>query len=419
MELREKLRLALTAGPARRASQLPAPGGRTQPRPSSLAAPPVRRSLTDIGEVHVGVDWLPLDYRHGDLPISAALQIRQTALARLAPGLAPPDLERAAFLDVETTGLAGGTGTLAFLVGVATFKDEMLRVRQFFLASPEGEPALLKELARVLSACRLIISYNGRSFDAPLMESRFVLNRLRPPFASMAHLDLLHAARRLYSHRLRSCRLGEIEQSILGVKRENDISGWAVPGIYFDFLRRGETRLLGAVFQHNRLDVLSLVTLFARISEVADATNHEDPRICLALARWDEARGKLREAAALYRTALETGALGEDSIHVLRRLMKLLRRLGSGDDMERTLVGLLSRRIPLQCHMQVLVELAKLREHRGRDFAAAERVTRKAIAIAELAESTSHNRGLVALEQRLSRLIRRQNSRCFSGGTRD
>lgn len=192
-----------------------------------------------------------------------------------------------------------------------------------------------------------------------------------------------------------------------------------MPGIYFDFLRRGETRLLGAVFHHNRLDVLSLVTLFARISEVADATNHEDPRVCLALARWDEARGKLREAAALYRTALETGALGEDSIHVLRRLMKLLRRLGSGDDMERTLVGLLSRRIPLQCHMQVLVELAKLREHRGRDFAAAERVTRKAIAIAELAESTSHNRGLVALEQRLSRLMRRQNSRCFSGATRD
>jgi Predicted exonuclease len=410
MELREKLRLALAAAPVLSAASLHSPAARPRTTHTNLQGLPAQLRLTDLGEVYVAEERWPLEHRHGDLALSAALAVGETAVARLAPGLDPSDLERVAFLDVETTGLAGGTGTLAFLVGVATFESEGLCLRQFFLASPGGEEALLTELSRVLEGCRAIVSFNGRCFDVPLLESRFVLNRLRPPFGRMEHVDLLFAARRLYSRRLGSCRLGEVEESILGVRRESDVPGWAVPRIYFEYLRYGTTEPLIGVFLHNKLDVLSLVTLLGRIGGAAGGTAPDDPHLCLALARWDEARGRFAEADALYRTALGSGSLGEDGAFALRRLLSLLRRFGSWEQMEQMLTEALQVVSPACCRVEALVELAKFREHRCRDFAAAEELTREAIALsrvtAERSAACELTRG--ALDRRLARLLRRR-----------
>src|SRR3990170_1807527 len=406
MQLREKLRLALAAAPVRSAS--------TQPPPAAAVLLPhlplpVERQETEAGNVWVAEERWPLGYRHGHLALGHALEVGEAALARLSPGLEPPDLERAAFVDVETTGLAGGTGTLAFLVGVATFEDAGLCLRQFFLADLSGEEAMLAAVAQALDGCRAVVSFNGRSFDVPLLESRFIMTRLRPPFERLAHVDLLVAARRLYGRRLESCRLSALEEAVLGVHRQQDIPGWAVPRLYFDYLRHGAAQPLADVFRHNRLDVLSLVTLLARIGQAAGAGTPGDPHACLALARWDEAQGRLAQAAGLYRSALDAGIGGEGLAFVLPRLARIYRRLGRWQEMEGLLAETLERSLPPRCRLEALVELAKLKEHRHRDFVAAQALTREALSLLEvLALRIRPPAGTrEALERRLLRLRRR------------
>src|SRR3990172_4911481 len=236
MQLREKLRFAPAGGPV---GSAPTRSPLADPVLRPLLPLPVERQETEAGNVWVAEARWPLGYRHGHLALGQALEVGEAALARLAPGLEPADLERAAFVDVETTGLAGGTGTLAFMVGVATFEDAGLCLRQFFLADLSGEEAMLTAVAQALDGCRTVVSFNGRSFDVPLLESRFIMTRLRPPFERLAHVDLLLAARRLYGRRLESCRLSALEEAVLGVHRQRDIPGWAGPRLYFDYLRHG------------------------------------------------------------------------------------------------------------------------------------------------------------------------------------
>ncbi len=378
--------------------------------PPDLAALPVERRETELGDVYVAEERWPLRYRHGHLPLGEALAVNETALARLAPGLHPRDLERAAFVDVETTGLAGGTGTLAFLVGIATFEDESLCLRQYFLAHLGREEAMLAAVSRGLAGCRAIVSFNGRCFDVPLLESRFVLSRLRPPFERLAHVDLLLAARRLYGRRLASCRLGVLEEAVLGVRREHDIPGWAVPRLYFDYLRYGAAPPLAGVLRHNQLDVLSLVTLLARIAAVAGADRPDDPQQALALARWDESRWRLPQAASLYRQAADSGTAESMWTAAARGLVRVRRRLGQWTELEADLGAILDRDLRAVCRVEVLTELAKIKEHRRRDFRAAEALTRGGLMLADIAglrESTEscHRE---QLERRLRRLVRRR-----------
>ena len=418
MHLREKLRLALAAAPVRSA-----------PTQAPLADPvlrphlplPVERQETEAGNVWVAEERWPIGYRHGHLALGHALEVGEAALARLAPGLEPADLERAAFVDVETTGLAGGTGTLAFLVGVATFEGGRLCLRQFFLADLSGEEAMLAAVAQALDGCRAVVSFNGRSFDVPLLESRFIMTRLSPPFERLAHVDLLLAARRLYGQRLESCRLSALEEAVLGVRRQRDVPGWAVPRLYFDYLRHGAAQPLADVFRHNRLDVLSLVTLLAYIGQAARAGTPGDPHMCLALARWDEAQGRLAQAAALYRSALDASIGGEGQAFVLPRLVRIYRRLGRWQEMEGLLAKTLERSLPPRCRLEALVALAKLKEHRHRDFVAAQALTREALSLLDVlalrAEQPAGTRK--ALKCRLLRLQRRAEAASRSRRIRD
>ena len=143
-------------------------------------------------------------------------------------------------MDVETTGLVGGTGTYVFLVGLGTFEDSAFHLRQFFLAGLGGERAMLAAVAEVLAGCRALVSFNGRWFDLPLLETRLTLSRLPALHQGLPHLDLLYPARRLYRRRLPSCRLVSLEEALLGLEREDDIPGCAIPALYFDYVRRGE-----------------------------------------------------------------------------------------------------------------------------------------------------------------------------------
>ena len=419
MELRERLRLALgtEVGPSA-AAGLPAAGpGPVAPSARRVARRvpaglPVRPVETDGGLVYQAEEWWPQDHSHGRIPLRDALSLNEAAMSRLASGLDAIDLAGAAFLDVETTGLAGGTGTYVFLVGLGTFEDGAFRLRQFFLADLRGEAAMLTAVAEALSGCRAFVSFNGRCFDLPLLETRLALSRLPRSVLSRPHLDLLYPARRLYKRRLASCRLACLEEALLGVEREDDVPGWAIPALYFDYVRTGRAGPLRAVFRHNALDILSLAALLGHLGHVTGSVPPSDPGDCLAMARWDESEGRLAEAARLYEVALDGGADGEGRALSLRRLARLYRRLERWDDAARLWRQRADGGRPSGQRLEALIELAKLEEHHHRDYASAEALTRDALSLVEivgLREGGSAQTTLTreALEHRLWRLRRR------------
>jgi len=205
------------------------------------------------------------------------LRIGDVATADLAPlrlfteGGTLPKASEIVYLDTETTGLAGGTGTCAFLIGIAAAQGSQFVVRQFFLRDYPEEKATLAALAEALEPYPCVATFNGKTFDVPLLETRYTLARLKSPFARMQHLDLLHPARRLWKLRLESCALAHLEKEILDVTRVGDISGAEIPGIYFDYLRTGNARGLQPVFYHNAMDVVTLAALTVELARIIGA----------------------------------------------------------------------------------------------------------------------------------------------------
>ena len=196
---------------------------------------------------------------------------RRQARSRRPPGRPT----RALFVDLETTGLAGGAGTYAFLVGCGWFEDCIFRVQQFFMSGYAAERVLLETLADVAASAGVVVSYNGKSFDLPLIETRFLFNRMATPFAGIPHLDMLHPARRLWragepEGAPSSCRLSVLEQTVCGHSREGDVPGFEIPSRYFHYVRTGDPRPLERVLEHNRLDLLSLALITARAAQLVE-----------------------------------------------------------------------------------------------------------------------------------------------------
>jgi uncharacterized protein YprB with RNaseH-like and TPR domain len=213
------------------------------------------------------------------------------------------------FLDTETSGLAGGTGTFAFLVGVGRYTQEGFHLAQFFMQDPLEEPALLLALEEFLAPCQTIVSFNGKAFDIPLLDTRYTLQGWKSPFENFAHIDLLHLARRLWRDRLPSRTLANLEVQILQASRtDEEIPGWMIPQLYFDYLREGDARPLKRVFYHNAMDVVSLAALLNRTSSLLEDpfNQHSGQFIDLAaVARLLEDLGHTDKASQLYKACLE------------------------------------------------------------------------------------------------------------------
>lgn len=196
--------------------------------------------------------------------------------------------ERLVFLDTETTGLSGGTGTYVFLVGVGRFIGRDFLLRQFFMRHPGDERSLLHGLADSLRGADGLVTYNGRSFDVPLLDTRYRMHAQTFP-APAAHIDVLSPARAIWKHRLPNCSLGTIERVVLGVERDLDAPGWMIPQMYFDYLRTRRVDDLAAVFEHNRTDILTLARLTAIVHAYESGRDQPDDaidRLALALHRW-------------------------------------------------------------------------------------------------------------------------------------
>lgn len=175
------------------------------------------------------------------------------------------------FFDTETTGLSGGTGTRAFMVGASDFVPGGLRVRQLLITHLSAEPAMLREFSRWLAEDTRLVSYNGRCYDAPLLAARYLLARQGTPLAGIEHLDLLFPTRRRYRGVWENCRLATIERNALGIVREDDLPGSEAPGAWLQYLRGGDAGLLRRVLQHNFQDVVTLAHLLLHLAAPDDA----------------------------------------------------------------------------------------------------------------------------------------------------
>lgn len=224
---------------------------------------------TPAGACFVAYKEFPISYFHGATPLSSVFEIHPEIYtwASRDPQFATVDLERIVFMDTETTGLAGGTGTVPFLVGMGWFEGNTFQIRQFFMRDYHEERVLLSGIRDRLSHASAIVSFNGKAFDMYLLKTRFLLSRMKFEI-TLPHLDLLFTARRIWKNRLEDCSLCSLEQEILGFYRKDDVPSALIPSLYFDYLRSRNAEILLPVFQHNVLDILSLVSLTAVCGKV-------------------------------------------------------------------------------------------------------------------------------------------------------
>jgi len=384
-------------------------------RAPRAAAEPIERVVggqiveTDGGALVIVRREYPLQHRHGRVPLTGVREAPLDVLARVARvESAPISADRLLFLDTETTGLAGGTGTYAFLVGAGWIERDVFVVVQHFMRDLDEEPALLAALAPLLERAGAIVTFNGGGFDLPLLETRFVLARRRWP-AMLAHFDMLRPSRRVWTGCFDDCRLGTLERDVLGLAREHDVPGGLIPTLYFDWLRRKRAAPLTRIFEHNRDDVLSLAALvgwFGAALREAPALRAEE---WAGLGRlWEPV--DLERALGCYRAALDAGLSGEAAHSVTLRLAWWEKRAARWQTACELWDAARQREL---FDPRPWEELAKFHEHRARDFAAARAVVSDALELARAAGAAE--RVLETFTYRLARIERRLAVRDVAG----
>ncbi|HYP05186.1 MAG TPA: ribonuclease H-like domain-containing protein [Bryobacteraceae bacterium] len=348
--------------------------------------------------------------RHGSLDISSLIEMPPDVLSAISEGaISNSDCSKWAFLDTETTGLAGGSGTYAFLIGVGRITPAGFELRQFFMRDLAEETSLLHGLAEYLSQFETLVTYNGKTYDQPLLETRYRMARMKPPFSRMEHLDLLFGARRLWKLRFDSCRLVELENQILGFEREGDLPGAMIPYVYFEYLRKKEASRIVPILHHNAIDILTLACLTAIVPrafqspEEAPLTHGAE---MVGLARWLCRCEQHDKALTLFRRALDKGLRDELMFRTMWDVARLERKLGREDAALAVYSDLASGRNPFR--LPALEELAKYYEHKERNYSMALEFT-----LTALSHSDSD-----ALRHRKARLERRVAKKASAASAR-
>jgi hypothetical protein len=410
----------------------------------------VREIYTEAGSFLLRETWYPLDYRHGQNPLgelaACAPQLgalcgqrrtsrhgrgRQSGSAPLDSR--PPQAAELLFLDTETTGLGVGTGNLPFMIGLGRWTPEGLAVRQSLIRHPGEERAMLTWLAEQFQGVTHIATYNGKSFDWPLLESRFILNGWRRKGPAPAHLDLLHPARALWKTTLPTCRLGTVEEMRLGIVRDDDMPGALAPALYMRYLQDGDPAHLHGVFLHNERDILTLVALAIHFGQLlgggaageigASADGPVKWEAQFRIGLWLERQGRVEAAREIYdMLSLEVASAFED-----RHADLLLALAGRCKHL-----GLWHRALPLwklaAAHAENVrlpgatahLELAMYYEHRERDLASALHYAEQGLALAvrrqsAMRTSDAARQARAMWEHRIRRLQRKMAARSFAG----
>ena len=333
------------------------------------------------GRFFLASDIMPGNCRHGRRNICEALNLDMHAAGVLAGDntLSNCRCEEGLFLDTETTGLSGGTGTMAFLIGLGWFEDGAFHIRQIFARDFSEERAALFYLTEIAAQKNFLVTFNGKAFDVNLLSTRFIMNRLKSDLVNLPHLDLLHPSRRILGHRLENSRLGTLEVEVLGVFREGDIPGWEIPQRYFDWLKQRDGRLLEAIFEHNKLDVISMATLTAHLTEILCAkrelqSSHADDY--LAAARLLFKRRDTERAGKILDVFGENQAGDELSAISKKELASLCKRTGRWNEATQIWQELLEI---APTDFSSVSEMAKWLEHHAYDYHAAKMLVENAL----------------------------------------
>ncbi|MBE5783201.1 MAG: tetratricopeptide repeat protein [Clostridiales bacterium] len=304
--------------------------------------------------------------------------------------------EEICFLDTETTGLSHGAGTVAFLVGVGFFEENAFVVRQYLMRDYDEESFVLEKTARDIQKAKVLCTFNGATFDMPLLDVRFTMQRMREKLLARPHLDLLPAARRVWKLRLKKCNLSCLEAAVLGVERVDDLPGALVPERYFSFLKTKDFSLLEDILEHNEQDIVSLAHILHRLLSLHELPlNAPAAEDIFSLGRVYEKRGRMEGARMCYRAA-DRGAI---SAMARARMAETFRREGDYEEAAHVYERMIASR---QGGIAPLVAMAKICEHRKRDIPKAIEYTRKAIILAANGSSAQE---MAALQKRYQRLL--------------
>ena len=357
----------------------------------------------------------PKEFRHAE-PIHQYLTLQGHDFKLIAkdPTLANADPQTFYFLDTETTGLAGGAGTYVFLIGIGKFSDKSFVIKQYFMIDYGSESAFLQEAKKELVGGKGIVTFNGKSYDIPVLKNRFILNQIQHPFQDILHVDLLHVSRRLWKKSIGTCTLQNIEQQKLGFRRDGDIPGSEIPTLYFNYLTNNDLAPLKKVLQHNVMDILSLVSIFIKASRAfrKDDLMNSDDYDALSVVKTFESLGLYEKAGVLCRHLADENPDSIATDFMLRQAQNF-KKLGRWQEAVKVWQEVCDRG---RFHPLPYIELAKVYEHRKKDYLAAltyvDRALKSLRVLSELgAEKYSdYHTDLVHRQKRLKRkMIRHRN----------
>ncbi|MCJ7611528.1 MAG: ribonuclease H-like domain-containing protein [Candidatus Aminicenantes bacterium] len=325
---------------------------------------------------------------YGRTPIGLGLEIRGDVLSFLSRSgeFEDLDLSTALFFDLETTGLAGGAGTVAFLVGLGFYRNDRFNLVQYFLADRSEEQKMVEDLARFFEEMdfRSIVTYNGKYFDLPLLETRFVLNRTPLRLSSLPHLDFLFAARSLWKHKYESCRLFHLAREIVQADRAEDIPSEEIPGRYFEYMRTGNRSLIEPVIYHNQEDILSLLGLVISGAMLLSKKGEEffdealDALDLYGLGKIYETAGEVEKSVQFFEQAIRGELTEAVAIKAWKRLSAHFKKNRLWD-----------KAIPMWQEMAGLNQLYSFRElamyyeHKEKDYLQAKRAAEEGLALAQ------------------------------------
>ncbi len=354
---------------------------------------------TPEGETFRAEEHFPPHFQYGEMTLAeihdiptypAHLLLRDERLKDL-------DFRKALFLDTETTGLSGGTGTFAFMVGLGFFREDGFVVHQLFMRDYSEEKASLSILQEFLESYQFLVTFNGKHYDIPLLETRMILSRKRPKIREMPNFDLLYPSRKIWKGAYENCRLVTLESRLLGMGREDDIPSEWIPSLYFDYVQTKDARKIHRVFYHNRMDILTMVALAGRIHLIYHDPQAARPRkgiehFSLGRLFWDH--GEREKAIPCFEMALKR-CDDELAWEVMKWLSMAFKRTGKINQARSLWEEMMSW--PYKKDGHPYIELAKYYEHRSKEF-------KKAIALVDqaLALTPSH------LESEIEPLLKRK-----------
>lgn len=352
--------------------------------PGIEALVPGRIIPCGASEVFVARSEYDTSYLHGTIRLEEIYQQSLEVFGELSnhADLYHMDPDRTVFIDTETTGLSGGTGTYAFEVGIGYFDEGKFVVEQYLMRDPSEESEMLALLRERLTRFHYLVSFNGKSFDLPLLESRFILSRLSPDALALPHLDLLYPARRIWKRSLQSCRLSNLERELLGLERTDDVPGELIPGIYFRYLETRDPGRMERVFYHNQLDILTLVALTILVDRLISSHASACRRDGLeqySIGRIHLAQGRLDAAVASLHAALQDCTCSDQEWEILKMLSLAHKKGGQLSLAVRAWEDMIS--IDGEGEIFPFIELAKYYEHQAKDYARAEAYAREAARI--------------------------------------